>query len=122
MGKIERSLAGEGAVVRRGGDFDRWDLELRGGLGGSARMLHTVEDHQYGQIGRFRVWPVWPFALLLVAAVLALLGSAAILASAAFAGAILLLGAIVLTLKAVIDSGSATATLARACAAGGSPV
>jgi len=42
----------------RGGDYDRWDLELRGGLLGSVRVLMAVEEHGGGkQLVRFRTWP-----------------------------------------------------------------
>ena len=34
---IEASLRARGARVRRGGAYDRWDLEVRGGLLGAAR-------------------------------------------------------------------------------------
>lgn len=61
---IEAMLRGEGAVVQRGGDFDRWDLEFRGGLLGSSRILLAVEEHGNGkQYARFRWWPhcsPWP--------------------------------------------------------------
>jgi hypothetical protein len=41
-----------------GADFDRWDLEVRGGLFGVARVLTTVEEHGGGrQLVRFRIWP-----------------------------------------------------------------
>ena len=46
------------AVVLRGGDFDHWDLELRGGLLGCVRLLMAVEEHGGGkQLLKFRVWP-----------------------------------------------------------------
>jgi hypothetical protein len=122
IGEIQRSLASEGLVVQSGGDFDRWDLELRGGLGGSARIFHTVEEYGHGQIGRFRVWPTWSVTMLLVVVVLAFLGGAAILVSAYIAGTALILGAIVLALKSALDCGSATEALARACLAAGSPL
>ena len=55
---IEEDLARDGAVIRRGGDFDRWDLEVRGGLLGCARMLMAIEEHGGGkQLARFRTWP-----------------------------------------------------------------
>jgi glycosyltransferase involved in cell wall biosynthesis len=41
-----------------GGEFDAWDLELRGGLFGAARTLMAIEEHGSGkQMVRFRVWP-----------------------------------------------------------------
>jgi len=56
--QLEGVLHELGAVVRHGGDFDRWDLEVRGGILGSARTLMTVEEHGGGkQLVRFRLWP-----------------------------------------------------------------
>ena len=45
-------------MILRGGDFDGWDLEMRGGLLGSVRMLMAVEEHGGGnQFIRIRSWP-----------------------------------------------------------------
>jgi glycosyltransferase involved in cell wall biosynthesis len=76
---IEEALRQAGTVVRRGGDFDRWDLEARGGLFGSARLLVGVEEHGQGQqMVRAQVWPrVAAAALAVVAALAALTGAAA---------------------------------------------
>jgi GT2 family glycosyltransferase len=55
---VEREIAGDRAAPRRGGEFDRFDLELRGGVLGCARLRLGVEDHARGrQYLRFRVWP-----------------------------------------------------------------
>jgi GT2 family glycosyltransferase len=55
---LERALRQAGAVVKRGGEFARWDLELQGGLLGGARVLLSVEDLCPGkQLVRFRSWP-----------------------------------------------------------------
>jgi GT2 family glycosyltransferase len=55
---LEMSLRNAGAVVGRGGEFARWDLELKGGLLGGARLLLSVEDLCPGkQLVRFRSWP-----------------------------------------------------------------
>jgi hypothetical protein len=55
---LESNLKGLRTVVSRGGDFDHWDLELRGGLLGRVRMLMAVEEHGGGkQFLRFRAWP-----------------------------------------------------------------
>jgi O-antigen biosynthesis protein len=73
---LERALRRAGAVVRRGGEFARWDLELQGGLLGSARLLLSVEDLCPGkQLVRFRSWPAlghWGIALFVVLVMLAL--------------------------------------------------
>jgi hypothetical protein len=58
LAQIQRSLHAEHAVVRYGGDYDRWDLEIIGGMFGSVRMLMAIEDHGAGtQLVRIRSWP-----------------------------------------------------------------
>ena len=58
IASLEESLSESQTVVVRGGDFDRWDLDLRGGLFGRARVLTAIEEHGHGrQLVRFRVWP-----------------------------------------------------------------
>jgi GT2 family glycosyltransferase len=55
---FEAALHASGARVRRGGEFDRFDLVVVGGPFGSARTLMAVEEHGHGrQYVRFRVWP-----------------------------------------------------------------
>lgn len=63
-----------GAVVRPGGNFDRWDLEVRGGLLGSARLRMAIEEHGGGrQLIRVRIWPHFSLVALAVTAGLAAL-------------------------------------------------
>jgi glycosyltransferase involved in cell wall biosynthesis len=55
---LESGIRRFGALPRRGGEFDPWDLEVRGGLLGSARMFVAVEHHGDGQqLLRIRSWP-----------------------------------------------------------------
>ena len=55
---IKSGLRADGACVVPGGDFDRWDLEVRPNLLGAARLRMAVEEHGMGrQLVRFRVWP-----------------------------------------------------------------
>jgi O-antigen biosynthesis protein len=55
---LESALEQQGCAIARGGEYDRWDLEVRGGLLGAARLIAVVEEHQKGtQLVRFRVWP-----------------------------------------------------------------
>ena len=55
---LEATLRDLGALPLRGGDYDHWDLEVRGGLLGSARMFAAVEYHGDGrQLLRIRSWP-----------------------------------------------------------------
>jgi hypothetical protein len=56
--RIEARLKEESALVRRGGPFDRWDFDVRGGSLGSARLRLALEEHGFGrQLIRVRVWP-----------------------------------------------------------------
>src|SRR2546425_9273077 len=58
---IEGALRSVGACVLRGGPHDRWDLEVRGGFLGAARVLMAVEEHGGGcQLVRIKAWPVIP--------------------------------------------------------------
>lgn len=60
LGTIETALRDAGGLVRHGGEFDRWDLEVRAGAFGCARLLVGVEDHALGhQLVRVRVRPRW---------------------------------------------------------------
>ncbi|MGA7732007.1 MAG: ABC transporter transmembrane domain-containing protein, partial [Chloroflexia bacterium] len=55
---VEGEIKSAGGAVERGGNYDRWDLHVRGGLLGAARMRMGVEEHGGGrQLARFRLWP-----------------------------------------------------------------
>jgi O-antigen biosynthesis protein len=64
---LENRLHREGLVVRRGGEYDRWDLAARSGPLGSTRILAAVEEHGHGrQLVRLRLrrtWSDWLHAL-----------------------------------------------------------
>ncbi len=112
---VEEAVRGAGAVVRRGGDFDRWDLEVRGGLFGSARLLAAVEEHGQGQqMVRARTWPrVAPGGLVGVA-VLAALALAAGLAAATAAAAVLAVASLGLAVRVAWECGLAARALTDA--------
>jgi GT2 family glycosyltransferase len=55
---LESYLKCQNTVIKRGGEFDRWDFEIRGGLFGAVRTLIVVEEHGSGrQMLKFRIWP-----------------------------------------------------------------
>lgn len=111
---LEGDLRALGTYVCRGGDYDRWDLEVRGGLFGSARVLMAIEEHGAGkQLVRFRSWPVWSFAGLLLLLLFALISSLAALDGAWFASVILGGVAIVLALSMVGECANALMILLR---------
>jgi GT2 family glycosyltransferase len=95
---VSAALQGEGAVVGSGGDWDRWDLYVRGGLLGGARLRLGIEEHGAGrQLVRVRSWPRAGRAAMVLVAALALLAllagvgdaEAASLLLATFAGLLL---------------------------------
>lgn len=72
--EIEAALRAQRVPVRRGGDFDAWDLEARCGALGSARARFAVEEHGAGrQLARWRATPRPAKAALAGAAILAAL-------------------------------------------------
>jgi hypothetical protein len=70
---LASSLRARGALVTAAGGFDRWDLAVRVGPLGSARLRLVAEEHGHGrQMVRFRIWPRWSrggVALIVVFAV-----------------------------------------------------
>jgi O-antigen biosynthesis protein len=95
---LEEGLRNQGILIRRGGAYDRWDLEARSGALGFVRILMAVEEHGRGrQLARFRFEPRWGlFAFLGVAFGTALALSALLhgawIASLILGGVALLLG------------------------------
>ena len=112
---IEETLRAEGTASVRGGDYDRWDLEVRGGILGAVRLLATTEEHGAGkQLVRFRLWPrfsVPGFALILL-----LLAGAigAVWDQAWCAAAVLLLIAALPTCRMLQECAGAMATVQQA--------
>ena len=112
---IEETLRAEGTASVRGGDYDRWDLEVRGGILGAVRLLATTEEHGAGkQLVRFRLWPrfsVQGFALILL-----LLAGAigAVWDQAWCAAAVLLLIAALPTCRMLQECAGAMATVQQA--------
>jgi len=56
--ELQQLLVDDGAIVKSGGAFDRWDLHVRPGPLGGARLRTAVEEHGEGkQLTRIKVWP-----------------------------------------------------------------
>jgi O-antigen biosynthesis protein len=115
LADIREALRQTGVVVRAGGDFDRWDLEVRTGALGALRMLMAVEEHGAGrQLLRFRLDP-WVSPVWLTLITLGLGGVVAALASQAWvAGLALGLAVGLMATRAVSDSGRAFDVVLRA--------
>jgi O-antigen biosynthesis protein len=109
---LETQLRNRGAIVRRGGTFDAWDLEARVGSLGTLRLITAAEDHGAGkQLFRIRlrshVCRRWGVA----AAVLAALSMSAALSSAWVVSALLGSAAGWVLLRSLSDIGGATAAV-----------
>ena len=89
---VERFARMHGALVTRGGDFDRWDLAITSGLFSSGRLLMGVEEHGGGkQLVRFKIWPSWRPAAFISGGTMAGLAVAASWTGVWMVGAMLLL-------------------------------
>ena len=87
---LDANLRSMGAMARPGGEFDRWDIQIRGGLFSRVRLRLAVEEHGAGkQLLRWRIWPHLSPWILAIAAVLAALALGAALDGAAIAAGIL---------------------------------
>jgi GT2 family glycosyltransferase len=110
--ELEEALAGHGAVVRRGGTFDAWDFEVRGGTLAGARVLGTVEEHGEGrQQLRFACRTRWSRPGLFALVALATLAGAAAAAGAALTAAVLGTLAIALATRTVVEASGATSVV-----------
>jgi GT2 family glycosyltransferase len=121
---VERLQALEGAIrssrvpVLRGGDYDRWDLEVRGGGLGGVRLLMAIEEHGGGrQLVRLRLWPRCSRIGLAATLVGAMLSAAAVHADAWAAAGLFAGGAGALFLAMARACAGATATVLAALGA-----
>jgi hypothetical protein len=114
---VEERLQDAGACVRRGGDFDRWDLAVRGGLLAGARVRMALEEHGGGrQQMLFRVTPRPRRATVAVFALIAGMAAWAALGGAPAAGAVLGVLALVLAVCAVAEAAAGVAAFELAVA------
>jgi GT2 family glycosyltransferase len=112
---VAAALRADGSVIRSGGDWDRWDLQVRGGPLGGARLRVAIEQHGAGrQLVRVRSWP---YTSRVVVVLSLLLVSAAVIAAVGGAPRpTLVLGAVaaLLVLRLLQEVGGATATIRHA--------
>jgi len=112
---IEDALQGAGAVVLRGGECDPWDLQVRGGVLNSVRLLVAVEEHGAGrQRVRIRSRPNGSLEGRMLAWLLAILSVWSASDGAADVSAILGISAALLVFRMVRESGAASAVVLRA--------
>jgi hypothetical protein len=115
LARILRALQSERAVIQYGGDHDRWDLEVVGGMFGSVRMLMAVEDHGGGnQLVRIRSWPRGRSAAAALAGLLAALTVLSALDGSWLVSTVLGSTLVCLVWNALAQAGQATAAVLRA--------
>jgi GT2 family glycosyltransferase len=108
LADISEALRQTGAIVKAGGDFDRWDLEVRLGALGASRVLLAPEEHGAGrQLLRFRIYPWVPPAWLVLAVLSLALGVLAATGGVWLAAVPLGLAAALVAARASLDSGRA---------------
>ncbi|HYP21254.1 MAG TPA: glycosyltransferase [Chloroflexia bacterium] len=108
---VQQALEADGATVACGGSYDRWDLEVKGGMFGAVRIRSATEEHGAGkQLTRFALWPrfrvKWVFVTLAFVALLLLAASSHAWIACALLGGIVL----GLVVRSLYECACATAT------------
>jgi GT2 family glycosyltransferase len=112
---LEAALRTQGTVVVRGGDYDRWDLEIRGGMCGAVRTRMAIEEHGSGrQLVHLQSWPCCSPLVLTLSLLFGLLAILAARDQAWVASVMLQTGVILLLRHAFLDCAAATATYLHA--------
>jgi glycosyltransferase involved in cell wall biosynthesis len=112
LAAMHGALQRAGAVTCRGGDWEDWDLAVRGGILGGARLRLAVEEHGAGkQMLRFRFWARVPAGVIALVAGLGGLGTCALAGGAGPVGRVLLCTAFGVLGLAAADAARALAAL-----------
>lgn len=120
---FERGITEAGAVVRRGGEFDSWDIETRGGVLAGVRIATAVEEHGSGrQLIRARCRPSWSAPAVVLTLLLAGLAVFAALDGAVMVATLIGLIALALGLRIIEEASSALALSERIVRQGEAPV
>jgi hypothetical protein len=107
---VENPLQEAGAGVFRGGDYDAWDLEIRGGVLGGVRLRMLAEEHGGGkQLVRFHVRPHWPDASVLIFGYAAILTIGAAMDAARIAMCVFGFVALICLVAMIAESAAAMA-------------
>ncbi len=111
---VEIPLQEAGAGVFRGGDYDRWDLEIRGGVLGAVRLRLLAEEHGgEKQNIRFKLWPHWPDASLITLSYAAVLTLGAALDAAWVAVGVFGAVTLICLVAMIVESAAAMALVRR---------
>jgi len=111
---LKGALRAHHAIVRAGGDYDRWDLEIRGGMFGATRVLMAVEEHGHGtQLVRLRTWPRCSPMGVTLTVVFAALSTAAAIDPSWPVSVILGMAAVLPALRTAQECAASTAAILR---------
>ncbi len=114
---LERSIKGHKMCVWRGGDFDPWDLTLRGGAFGGVRIHLGIEEHGAGkQLIRIGVKPVFPVPWVVLLLSLLAMGVIDVGYRSMLSALPVLVLALFIALRLVVDAGAASAVAKKALA------
>jgi GT2 family glycosyltransferase len=106
--EIEQNIVKLKAAVKRGGDFDNWDIKTRNGLFSTAKGILTVEEHGANkQYVKFRYWLNYSAGGLFLIVMLSTITTFALLNKSWIVSAILLIVTAATTFKYVLDSARA---------------
>jgi GT2 family glycosyltransferase len=112
LDRLKTSIRETGAAVRCGGGFDQWDLEIRGGVLGAARLWSSVEEHGQGrQLTLIRVAPQFRLLALALVAILFAAAAAAAWFHAILSPILLAVAAVVLVYRCLHESAVAITTV-----------
>ena len=116
---VEERLREGGVASVRGGDYDRWDLRVTGGMLACARLRHVIEEHGGGrQLVRFRIVPGLSRAAVIIVSSLGALGAVAAWDGARLAAIPILSMSFVAVALAFREAGWASGALIAAANAG----
>jgi hypothetical protein len=106
LGALQAAIRETGAIVRPGGDFDAWDLEVQGGLLGASRLRLAVEEHApKKQLLRFRISPRYSRLSGLLGIVLGALSAGAFFSGAWLQSVVAAAGLALVLRRAIADTG-----------------
>ncbi|HEX6711850.1 MAG TPA: glycosyltransferase, partial [Thermoleophilaceae bacterium] len=115
LAALMSTLAARGSVAVAGGDWDRWDIHVRGGTVGAVRVRTATEEHGSGrQLLRVRWWPYVPRAARLIGVTAAVLAVAAYAGHSFAAAAALAVVAVVLIVRVGYECAAAASAVQRA--------
>ncbi len=109
---LRAQLQDSGAIVGVGGEYDRWDLQVQGGLLGGSRLCLAMQSFGSGkQLFRYRVTPKYSWLAVVLSAPFVIISTAAWLSGSWVQCALAGLIAVLVVIRAVDDAGFATGTI-----------